>query len=288
MIEIQDISKKYKDHQALTAVSFSIPKGSIYGMIGHNGAGKTTLIRILTQIIKADSGQILIDGEKLNANHRLAIGYLPEERGLYKKMGVKEYLTFIARLREIPTKKLNESIDYWLERFDLEQVAKKEINSLSKGNQQKVQFISSVFFEPSILILDEPFSGFDPSNAELLKKEIIEINKKGTTIIFSTHQMEAVEELCQELTMINKSKVVLSGKLNQIKADFGRNDFFVKSHQKIVSKWNAKSFKDGEKLTLNSNQTIKDFLDTLDLNQLIRFEQLEPSLKEIFLEKVKA
>lgn len=288
MIQISNLSKSYKNHQALTDVSISIPKGSIYGLIGHNGAGKTTLIRILTQILKADSGRISIDGETLNSSHRLRIGYLPEERGLYKKMTVYDYLEFIGQLRELKPTEIKENIIYWLQKFDLESNEKKEINALSKGNQQKVQFIATVFFNPDILILDEPFSGFDPANAELLKNEILELNKKGVTILFSTHQMEAVEELCQELSMIDKSKIVLSGNLKKIKQEFGNQDIYLKTtgNLKLGPEWNLKKYREGWKITLRQNQSKKQILETIDTNELLVFEEIEPSLKDIFLKMV--
>ncbi len=234
MLSIKNINKTYKDHQALKNIHLEIKKGAIYGLIGHNGAGKTTLIRIITQIIKADSGSISIDGEPLNPNHRHSIGYLPEERGLYKKMALRDYLIFLGNLRAMPISDINKSIDLWLEKFDLVQMQKKEIASLSKGNQQKVQFIATVFFNPKLLILDEPFSGFDPSNAELLKKEILALNRNGVTILFSTHQMEAVEELCQEIAMIDRSEIVLSGNLQEIKKSFGTQEIYVQSKSKLV------------------------------------------------------
>jgi len=289
MIEIGNISKRFKDHQALTAVNLKIPKGTIYGLIGHNGAGKTTLIRILTQIIKADSGEILINSEKLEAKHRLSIGYLPEERGLYKKMQIKDYLIFMSKLREIPTKIAEEKILYWLKKFNLEKDKNKEINTLSKGNQQKVQFIATVFFDPQILILDEPFSGFDPANAELLKREILELNQKGTSIIFSTHQMEAVEELCQEVSMIDQSKIVLSGKLSEIKKSFGKNEYLIKTKNGFTfpKNWKINQTNNGVKLELAQNESIESYLREIGIENLLAFEALEPSLKDIFLEKVK-
>ena len=289
MISIQNISKSYHSHQALQDINIEIEKGSIYGLIGHNGAGKTTLIRILTQIIKPDSGTISINGETLSPKHRLEIGYLPEERGLYKKMKLKEYLQFLGNLRSMEKSLMNERIDFWLNKFDLKEIENKEINALSKGNQQKVQFIATVFFDPSILILDEPFSGFDPANVELLKREILALHKKGVTIIFSTHQMEAVEELCKELSMIDRSKIVLSGKLAVIKKAFGSQEIYLKSNVplELSSAFDVKEYKQGYKVKLRESQTKKELMNHLEINDLQIFEELEPSLREIFLSKVK-
>lgn len=288
MISIKDISKKYKDHQALTSVNIDIPKGAIYGLIGHNGAGKTSLIRIITQIIKADSGTVTLDGEVLNPDHRQLIGYLPEERGLYKKMKILEYLIFLGNLRGLNQQEMLIDINYWIVKFGLKSVENQEINSLSKGNQQKVQFIATVFFNPQILILDEPFSGFDPSNTELLKAEILALNKKGVTIIFSTHQMEAVEELCEEVTMIDKSKVVLSGKISEIKKKFKSKELFFKLSEEIKfsSEWEILKFKDAYKVILKENQSKKQFLSLLNMDSVLAFEELEPSLREVFLKQV--
>lgn len=289
MLSIHQISKKFTHHQALSSVSLEVSKGSIYGLIGHNGAGKTTLIRIITQILKPDRGEVRINGELLHPKHRYLIGYLPEERGLYKKMTVFDYLLFIAHLHEMETSVAKSKIDFWISKFDLQKFAKKEINGLSKGMQQKVQFIATVFFEPELLILDEPFSGFDPSNVELLKNEILELNKKGVTIIFSTHQMEAVEELCKEVTMINQSKVVLSGNLQEIKKEYKTGEIYIKTSTKLSlpTVWECSVYKEGYKVVLKKEQSKSELLANINLEELLVFEELESSLKEIFLAKVR-
>lgn len=289
MLSVRGISKKFKDHQALSHVSFDVESGSIYGLIGHNGAGKTTLIRVITQILKADTGEIYINNEKLKSSHKYLVGYLPEERGVYKKMTVFGYLMFLARLHDLLKKDATIKINYWLQKLRLDHVAQKEISCLSKGMQQKVQFIATVFFEPKLLILDEPFSGFDPANTELLKQEILELNAKGVTVIFSTHQMEAVEELCEKVTMISNSQVVLSGDLAKIKSQYRKDELYLEGSDtlNLSQEWNCVSYKKGYKITLAPGQSKSNLLNELDLNSVSLIQELHPSLKQIFLSKVK-
>lgn len=196
ILEIKNVVKDYAKHRALNDVSISVPKGSIYGLLGPNGAGKTSLIRIINQITAPDAGEILFNGEHLNPSHIAKIGYLPEERGLYKKMKVGEQLLYLAQLKGISKQESITKIKYWLQNFELNDWWDKEVDSLSKGMQQKVQFISTILHDPELIILDEPFSGFDPINANLIKDEILKLRDNGATIIFSTHRMESVEELC--------------------------------------------------------------------------------------------
>lgn len=218
MLEVKNLSKSYQDKVALDQIDFVIPRGSIYGLLGPNGAGKTTLIRIINRIIQADTGTILFDGEVLTDQHLSRIGYLPEERGLYKKMKVKEQLRYFASLRNYDNAK--QEIDTWLEKFSLSEWANKKIEELSKGMQQKVQFINAVIHQPDFIILDEPFSGFDPVNVALVIEEIRRLNANGSTILYSTHRMESVEELCDDIMMISDAKKVVDGNVFDVKKQF--------------------------------------------------------------------
>ncbi|KOF02511.1 ABC transporter ATP-binding protein [Roseivirga seohaensis subsp. aquiponti] len=227
ILEANHISKSYAEHRALNDVSISIPKQSIFGLLGPNGAGKTTLIRIINQIIMADEGEVLINGEKLNPRHVEIIGYLPEERGLYKKMKVGEQLMYLAQLKGMSKTEAKAKIKKWLEKLSLTEWAGQKVEDLSKGMAQKIQFIATVIHEPQLLILDEPFSGFDPVNANLIKDEILELRDKGATIIFSTHRMESVEQLCEHIAMINKSEKILDGTKKEIKNSFRSDKYKV-------------------------------------------------------------
>ncbi|MEQ9440896.1 MAG: ATP-binding cassette domain-containing protein [Cyclobacteriaceae bacterium] len=227
LLEAQHIYKRYANHEALRDVSITIPQQSIFGLLGPNGAGKTTLIRIINQIITADEGRILIKGERLVPKHIADIGYLPEERGLYKKMKVGEQLIYLARLKGLSRSEAVSRIKNWFERLEISGWSEKKIEDLSKGMQQKIQFIATVVHEPDLIILDEPFTGFDPVNANLIKDEILKLREQGKTIIFSTHRMESVEELCTHIALINKSEKILDGKKQDIKNQFRSNTFEV-------------------------------------------------------------
>ena len=216
-ITINEVTKKYADHIALDRICIDIPERCIYGLLGPNGAGKTTLIRILNQITAPDSGEVRINGEKLSQKHIARIGYLPEERGLYKKMKVGEQAIYLAELKGIKKAEAQKRLKAWFEKFDIIGWWDKKVEELSKGMQQKVQFITTVIHEPDILIFDEPFSGFDPINANLLKEAILELRDNGATILLSTHNMASVEELCDSITLINNGKSILQGKVNDIK-----------------------------------------------------------------------
>src|SRR5690606_30759373 len=211
MLEIHNIIKQYAEHRALDDVSMTIPAGKIFGLLGPNGAGKTSLIRIINQITAPDEGHILFDGQPLSPDHIAQIGYLPEERGLYKKMEVGEQMIYLAQLKGFSKQQAKARLDHWFERLDMKAWWKKKIEDLSKGMQQKVQFIATVLHEPKLIILDEPFSGFDPINAQIIQDEILKLNQEGATIIYSTHRMETVEELCDHIALINKSKKILDG-----------------------------------------------------------------------------
>ena len=293
---VENISKKYANHLALDGVSISIPEKSIYGLLGPNGAGKTTLIRIINQIITADSGNILINGEKLAPHHIGAIGYLPEERGLYKKLKVGDQLIYLARLKGLSHKDAITRIKYWVEKFEIKDWWNKKIEDLSKGMAQKVQFISTVLHEPRLIILDEPFSGFDPVNANLIRDEILELRDKGSTVIFSTHRMETVEELCDHIALIDKSKKILEGPKKEVKATFKTNTYLVEhkgdfkldgTHYESTS---SRSLDDGYQETFvkiktdrNANELIRDLVGTTEIHG---FREKIPSMSEIFIQLV--
>ncbi|TAJ12260.1 ATP-binding cassette domain-containing protein [Marinilabiliaceae bacterium JC017] len=219
-LEAKNVVKQYAKHLALDHVNIQVPENTIFGLLGPNGAGKTTLIRIINQITGPDSGEILLNGHKLNPSDIRRIGYLPEERGLYKKMKVGEQALYLARLKDLSRYDALKRLKYWFEKFEIQPWWDKKVEELSKGMQQKIQFVVTVLHEPELLIFDEPFSGFDPINANLLKNEILELKKKGATILFSTHNMGSVEELCDHITLINKSKIILHGPIEQIRHDY--------------------------------------------------------------------
>ena len=225
LIRIENITKRYSEHTALDNVSLSIPEGSIYGLLGPNGAGKTTLLRIINRIITPDAGRVLLGGKEMTAADVAHIGYMPEERGLYKKMKLGEQAVFFARVKGLSRKEATQKAKQWFAKFGIEDWWDKKIGDLSKGMAQKVQFIVTVLHEPKLLIFDEPFSGFDPINANLLKEEILALRDKGATIIFSTHNMSSVEEVCDHITLIDKSRNILSGNVEEIRHSHGRNIF---------------------------------------------------------------
>ncbi|MFN0730097.1 ABC transporter ATP-binding protein [Polaribacter gochangensis] len=225
LLEIQNVTKKYGEFTALNNISLSISKGSVFGLLGPNGAGKTSLIRIINQITLPDSGTILLDGQPLQPIHIEQIGYLPEERGLYKSMKVGEQALYLAQLKGLSKSEAKKRLKYWFDKFDISAWWDKKIEELSKGMAQKVQFIVTVLHQPKLLIFDEPFSGFDPINAQLIAKEILQLRDEGATIIFSTHRMESVEEMCDEIALIDKSNKIVDGKLDDIKRQYRSNTF---------------------------------------------------------------
>ena len=227
LLEVNNVVKKYRDFTALNNVSLHIPKGSVFGLLGPNGAGKTSLIRIINQITMPDSGSILLDGEALAPKHIAHIGYLPEERGLYKSMKVGEQVLYLAQLKGMPKHEAKKRLKYWFDKFDISAWWGKKIEELSKGMAQKVQFIVTVLHQPKLLIFDEPFSGFDPINAQLIAKEILQLRDEGATIIFSTHRMESVDEMFDEIALIDKSNKILDGILDYIKLNFRTHTFQV-------------------------------------------------------------
>lgn len=227
ILEVKNVVKQYGDYTALNNVSLQVPKGSIYGLLGPNGAGKTSLIRIINQITMPDSGEVLLDGEKLNPKHIAHIGYMPEERGLYKSMKVGEQALYLAQLKGLSKQEAKKQLEYWFDKLEIKGWWNKKIQELSKGMAQKIQFVVTVLHQPKLLIFDEPFSGFDPVNANLIKDEILELRDKGATIIFSTHRMESVEELCDDIALIHQSNKLIEGRLHDVKRQYRTNTFEV-------------------------------------------------------------
>jgi ABC-2 type transport system ATP-binding protein len=296
ILKIENIHKTYGEHKALHGISMSIPAGCIYGLLGPNGAGKTTLIRIITQIIDADEGNVYINGESLNSEHIKLIGYLPEERGLYKKMMVGEQLIYLARLKGLVKEEAAEKVNDWLERLEMTSWFNKKIEDLSKGMQQKVQFIAAVVHDPSIIILDEPFSGFDPINAAAITKEILRLKETGSTIIFSTHRMETVEELCDYVTLISKSRKVMDGSMEEINRTYSTNTFIVKhkgdllhtsSLYKIVSQTFSGNNQYKSEIEITSDLNRNEILEELmKYTEIISIAEMVPDLRDIFIRLV--
>ncbi|MCK4661756.1 MAG: ATP-binding cassette domain-containing protein [Bacteroidales bacterium] len=300
MFSTQNIVKKFTNHLALDNVSITVPEGKIFGLLGPNGAGKTTLLRIINQITAPDSGEIFFDGHKLNSKDIFNIGYLPEERGLYKKMKVGEQSVYLARLKGLSKNDAIKNLKYWFEKFEMQTWWDKKVEELSKGMQQKVQFVITILHEPKLLIFDEPFSGFDPINANLLKQEILNIKDKGTTIIFSTHNMESVEELCDHIALINNSKKILEGPVNEIKEKYKSNTYdiaykgsFEKLKSVLSKNIEVVNHKTSEniqtsRIKLLNGSTTNDFISSLlpHIN-LVSFNEVIPSINDIFIKVVK-
>ena len=296
LLKVEGISKQYSNHQALSDVSISIPEKSIFGLLGPNGAGKTTLIRIITQIIAADEGTVLLEGKPMGRNDIVKIGYLPEERGLYKKMKVGEHLLYLARLKGLSKQVATEKLKFWGKKFEVDTWWGKKVEDLSKGMQQKIQFIATVLHNPRLIILDEPFSGFDPINANLIKDEILNLREKGCTIIFSTHRMESVEELCDHIALINKSRKILEGQTQQIRSAFKTNTFIV-DHYKPLNDFSGNFTVLGtKKLEEGSYQTTIQLNARTGTNELLKgliehvevhgFVEKIPTMNQIFISKV--
>src|ERR1700712_865616 len=249
MLSIRHIVKQYAGHTALSDVSLEVETGHIFGLLGPNGAGKTSLIRIINQITAPDSGEVFFNGQKLNQSHIERIGYLPEERGLYKKMEIGEQMIYLARLKGLSRDEATRRLKIWFAKLGMETWWKMKIEELSKGMQQKAQFVATVLHEPDLIILDEPFSGFDPVNAEIIKDEILELNRKGATILFSTHRMESVEELCDSIALIHKSHKILDGRVKNIRNNY-RNATYIIEYS-------------GQALAFNGDQPFEVLDDTL-------------------------
>ncbi|MBS9522478.1 ATP-binding cassette domain-containing protein [Litoribacter alkaliphilus] len=293
ILEVQSLSKYYGDKAALNDVSLDVPKGQVFGLLGPNGAGKTTLIRIINQIIDADSGTILVNGEKLKPSHIKLIGYLPEERGLYKKMKVGEQLLYFAQLKGLSNADAKKKVRSWMDKMEIWEWREKRIEDLSKGMAQKIQFIATVIHQPNLLILDEPFSGFDPVNAELIKNEILELKDKGVSVILSTHRMESVELLCDHIAMINKSRKVLDGSIADIRQQSKTNQYHLKLRGHLAdhpSNWQRVEGNFGyEKflIQLNGHSTNQVLEEAIQFGDILGFEEVIPSIGEIFIQRVK-
>jgi ABC-2 type transport system ATP-binding protein len=297
ILNAKGITKRYADHLALSKLDLAVPDASIFGLLGPNGAGKTTFLRIINQIIFADEGSIMIENQPLGQNHIEMIGYLPEERGLYKKMKVGEHLLYFARLKGLNRTEAIKRIKVWFKKLDIPDWLDKKVEDLSKGMQQKVQFIATVLHEPKLIILDEPFSGFDPINANIIKDEILELREKGSSIIFSTHRMESVEELCDHIALINEGVKILDGPKKDIKNQFRNNTFKVEHFSPIGSLPGGFEIKSSttiednlleSKICLSDGMKANDLLQTIIQQTEIRsFSEMIPSVNDIFIRKVK-
>lgn len=293
ILEITNLKKVYGDHTALQDINLTIPQGAIFGLLGPNGAGKTTLIRIINQIIERDSGEVFFKGEKLHPKHIAQIGYLPEERGLYKKMEVWDQLIYFARLKGMPLSEAKIKVNFWLEKLDIEAWKKKKIEDLSKGMAQKIQFIATVIHEPELLILDEPFSGFDPVNAELIKNEILSLREKGISVVLSTHRMESVELLCDNVAMIHQSRLVLSGSLQEVKKHYRKKIFkvIIQPNGPLELKEGWELISKGEVYILNiplENRNPNELLkEMISMGEIQEFSEIIPTMEEIFIQQIK-
>jgi ABC-2 type transport system ATP-binding protein len=298
MLSVRNIVKQYASHRALDDVSLEVEQGKIFGLLGPNGAGKTSLIRIITQITGPDSGEVLFNGKRLNGEHIAQIGYLPEERGLYKKMEIGEQVLYLARLKGLSTPEATKRIKYWFEKLEMQDWWKKKVEDLSKGMQQKVQFVATVLHNPELIILDEPFSGFDPVNADIIKNEILELNKQGSTFIFSTHRMESVEELCDHIALIHHSKKILDGSVGDIKSTYRNNTYWVEYEGAYnlmqadaiftVLEQQQLAGKTLIKIQLRPGQTANQvLLALLPQVSIQRLDEVIPTMNDIFIDKVK-
>lgn len=293
VLEISALSKSYGSHRALSDIDLQIPKGAIFGLLGPNGAGKTTLIRIINQIIEADEGTVLFNGKPLRQEHIQHIGYLPEERGLYKKMKVGEQLLYFAQIKGLKTSDAKGKVNDWLNRLQVSEWKNKKIEDLSKGMAQKIQFIATVIHSPELLILDEPFSGFDPVNAEIIKNEILALRETGTTVILSTHRMESIELLCDHIAMINKSKKVIDGPVHEIRKSAKTNIFAVKllrNDNLLLPEWaDLREHQDHVSFTISLNGAAPNTMlrEIMGYGEVIGFEEVVPSIGDIFIQKVK-
>jgi ABC-2 type transport system ATP-binding protein len=299
ILEIKNVSKSFINHKALSDINITIPEGKIFGLLGPNGAGKTTLIRIINHISMPDTGEVLFNGLPLNTSHTSQIGYLPEERGLYKKMKTGEQALYFAQLKGLSKSDALKKLKYWFEKFEITNWWNKKVEELSKGMQQKVQFIVTILHEPKLLIFDEPFSGFDPINTNLLKQEILELKRNGSTIVFSTHNMASVEELCDNIALINQSKKILDGDLNQIKETYKSNVFDVtfngnfdkysaslSTNYQIINVEDKNAHTIGRFKLLNQTSTNQLIQELLPYGQIVGLNEFIPSVNDIFIKLV--
>jgi ABC-2 type transport system ATP-binding protein len=293
IIDLKNISKTFGKNKAIRDVSLSVNQGRIFGLLGPNGAGKTTTIRMITNILVPDNGSITINGLEASPLTQKMIGYMPEERGLYKKMKVEEQLLYLTQLKSMPISDAKKAIDFWLDRFDASQWKKKEVGELSKGMSQKIQFIATIAHDPDIYIFDEPFSGLDPINSETLKEIIIDLRTQGKTILFSTHRMEQVEQMCDDICLFNKGNAVLQGDLREIKSSFGKNtinlefegdESFLDTLEGVRINNRSTNFAE---IRVLSGQNMQDILHlAIDNVEVHKFERVQPSLNEIFISTV--
>ena len=293
-ITAEELSKAYKKRKVVTNVSLEVNKGEIVGLLGPNGAGKTTLIRIINQITAPDSGDLFFDGRAMKAADIYQIGYLPEERGLYKKMKVGEQALYLAQLKGMTKADALKALKHWFVKFEIQAWWDKKVEELSKGMAQKVQFITTILHNPKLLIFDEPFSGFDPVNADLLKREILELKENGATIIFSTHNMSTVEDLCENISLVNKSKIVLQGNVAEIRASNATNTYLIRSAKALEStgfEILSSAMKNGSVESVimkNPNETNNDIVQKIiRQTELISFEEILPTMNDIFIKTVK-
>jgi len=294
LLEVKNVVKQFSGTLALDGVSLDVPKGTVYGLLGPNGAGKTTLIRIINCITAPDSGQVLLNGKKMTQADVRNIGYLPEERGLYKKMKVGEQAMYLAQLKGMSKQDATKALKYWFEKFEIQTWWNKKVEELSKGMAQKVQFITTILHNPDLLIFDEPFSGFDPVNADMLKKEILALRDKGATIIFSTHNMESVEELCENISLVNKARIVLQGNVADIRASYSTKSQVIKSVTpfqsvdcEIISRREYKGIFETT-LKRTDRKSNNEFLQQLmQQTEILSFEELLPTMNDIFINTVK-
>lgn len=294
LLEVNNVVKQYSGQLALDNISLVVPKGSVYGLLGPNGAGKTTLIRIINCITAPDSGEILLNGNKLTPADVRNIGYLPEERGLYKKMKVGEQAMYLARLKGMTKHDATKALKFWFEKFEIQDWWNKKVEELSKGMAQKVQFITTILHNPDLLIFDEPFSGFDPVNADIMKKEILALRDKGATIIFSTHNMESVEELCENISLVNKARIVLQGKVADIRASQSTRSLVIRSSTpftpdncNIISQTDKNGMFETTLIKLNDISNNQLLTELMKKTEIFSFEELLPTMNDIFISTVK-
>lgn len=305
ILEVRNVSKRYTGHVALDNVSLCIPEGTVYGLLGPNGAGKTTLIRIINHITAPDRGEVIFNGHRLQADDVAQIGYLPEERGLYKKMKVGDQAKFFARLKGLSSREAESELRKWFERFGIEGWWNRKVEELSKGMAQKVQFIVTVLHRPKLLIFDEPFSGFDPINADLLKNEILRLKDEGATVIFSTHNMDSVDRLCDNITLINRARNILSGNVAEIRRRMGRDNYrlsfkgdpshlFSQLGDNLVS-YNLDKPEESEtgiiyrsEISLKPEMSVREFISLVnDAVEIVTFDKNLPSMNDIFIRTVR-
>lgn len=292
-LKVSNVSKRFQQVTAVKDISFELETGKMLGFLGRNGAGKTTTFRMILGLIEPSEGEIHFNGHKINTSNYNEIGYLPEERGLHAKLKVVDELTYLATLKGMNKKDIKKAIDYWLDRFQITEHRDKKIESLSKGNQQKVQLLASMIHEPQLLILDEPFSGLDPVNVELLKKAVIDLNQQGTTIIFSSHRMEHIEELCDDVCILNRGQMVVQGRLQQVKRESGYQrvivdaDYDLQDLATLPGVLEMKITPKGTLFMIENEQVAHHIYQELQTKGFVRhFEILDPTIQEIFIEKV--